>query len=658
MSLRKIVSFFVFGFCSGIYVNAQSDTIKIHDLPAVEVNETQRLPISNLATSPQQILSKEHFEKTGAFQITDAIKFFSGVQVKDYGGTGGLKTVSLRNMGANYTTVVYDGIPMTNYMTGQIDLGRFSLENVEMLRLNIGESDDIFQPAGTLALGGSLNIFTQPLGTRPVKKREFNVGLKTGSYGLINPVFAFRSSFNERFSTNASVEYISSKGNYSYKQTYGFRNDSIASKRRINSDVETLKLEANLNGHFKNGGRLLLKVFYFDSERGIPGPSIFYNPENAGERIQDKNFFSQANYTQPLNKKWRFQSNAKFDFSSMDYQNKKWNSQGNYDQNEYYLNAAFLYKPTDRLSFSFSNDGIYGKFDHDTIHVSRVTWLSALSGKYQTSRLIVTGSLLNHYVSDSNNNSDKKSTGNHFSPYIGLSVRPFEERSLRIRAFYKNSYRLPTFGDLYYSSVARNLKPENANQYNVGIVVNRSQGIIFPYFSFSIYAYYNKVENKIVIGPGPNHFNSSVRNHGEVNIKGFDVGLEFHVNVSQDIIAEISGNYSYQNVLDKKDQKELILPYTPKHSASGHLSFKTKWLNVNYNFICSGERYYIQTEETEYRMKPYSDHGISLIKQMDWKQFNVHLSAECLNIYNQQYEIVRSYPMPGRSFRLGVKFTF
>ena len=58
---------------------------------------------------------------------------FAGANVKDYGGIGGLKTVSVRNIGAAHTAVSYDGVVVSNSQAGQIDIGRFSLDNVSTL---------------------------------------------------------------------------------------------------------------------------------------------------------------------------------------------------------------------------------------------------------------------------------------------------------------------------------------------------------------------------------------------------------------------------------------------------------------------------------------------------------------------------------------------
>ena len=60
-----------------------------------------------LASSPVQTLSHADMERLGIHDMGDALKRFAGVQVKDYGGVGGMKTVNIRGLGAGHTGVVY-----------------------------------------------------------------------------------------------------------------------------------------------------------------------------------------------------------------------------------------------------------------------------------------------------------------------------------------------------------------------------------------------------------------------------------------------------------------------------------------------------------------------------------------------------------------------
>jgi outer membrane cobalamin receptor len=664
--------FFLFGLIASgksVVLDAQTplDTTKLHRLEEVEVKTSR--PSSFKSTSPLQTLQAKELNKINAMQVSDAAKFFSGAQVKDYGGVGGLKTISLRSLGANYSGISYDGIIVSDRQTGQIDLSRFSLDNVQNLTLSIGESDPIFQTALHRASAGTLTIITSAFQPDETPKRTIKLSLKSGSFGLFNTSLSATQVVNKTFSLNVYGEYLQSEGNYPYMQSYGYEPDP-KTNRRTNSDVRFCKLEANLTGKFKNGGKLLLKTNYYDSDRGLPGAVLYYNPYS-GERSKDKATFSQLNYTQKLNDLFDFQTNAKFSFSLGDYTDVDNKYPGGklearYLQREYYLNATLRYTTSEKWSFSWANDGIYGNFSNSFENCpfpSRTTWLSALSAQFELPRFKLTGSLLNHFTEDRTQIETRKKSRSHLSPYVGFSVKPLENLPVRLRGYFKNTYRLPTFGDMYLSSVPNDdLQPENANQYNAGIVYTTAFNDCFSLLSFSADAYHNRIENKIVAISRGSIYIWSVDNYGKVDINGIDFNLKTQFHWNAGFACLLSATYTYQNVLDKTNKKSQMynqqLPYTPHHSASGFIQVETPWLDCNYTLLYCGKRYYERINRPEFQMKRYADQGISLVKNIRWRSYLLTLTAECLNLFNAPYEVVHSYPMPGRSFRFGLKFKY
>ncbi len=78
----------------------------------------------------------KHFKEINAENIAEAAKYFSGVLIKDYGGVGGFKTISVRSLGGLNTGLVYDGITIADAQTGQVDLSKFSTTFVQSLELD------------------------------------------------------------------------------------------------------------------------------------------------------------------------------------------------------------------------------------------------------------------------------------------------------------------------------------------------------------------------------------------------------------------------------------------------------------------------------------------------------------------------------------------
>lgn len=62
------------------------------------------------ASSPVQRLTNEELRRSGSVYLSEVVRTLSGVSIKDYGGIGGLKTVSIRNFGSAHTMITYDGV--------------------------------------------------------------------------------------------------------------------------------------------------------------------------------------------------------------------------------------------------------------------------------------------------------------------------------------------------------------------------------------------------------------------------------------------------------------------------------------------------------------------------------------------------------------------
>ena len=126
-SLLFIVSFVV---CAAVQAadDAVLDSIvRQFSIDEVEVTARRR----EEPVIPVQKLDGARLEGLSAQSVADAARYFSGVQLKDYGGVGGMKTIDVRSMGTHHVGVFYDGIEIGNAQNGTVDLGKFSMDNIE-----------------------------------------------------------------------------------------------------------------------------------------------------------------------------------------------------------------------------------------------------------------------------------------------------------------------------------------------------------------------------------------------------------------------------------------------------------------------------------------------------------------------------------------------
>lgn len=651
------------------------DTTHTYTIPEVTVSDIYQTREVRSA-APLQILTKDALKNLQALQVSDAVKHFAGVTVKDYGGIGGLKTVSIRSLGAQHTAVGYDGITLTDCQTGQIDIGRFSLDNVDQLSLSNGQSDNIFQPARYFASAGILNIQTLTPRFEEGKRTNISASFKTGSWGLVNPSLLLEQRLSRKWTASANAEWMSSDGQYPYTLHYGnTESDQTSREKRKNTDVQTLRAEAGLYGNFSDKEQWRLKAYYFQSSRGLPNATTFYY-DYSTQHLWDKNTFIQSQYKKEFNRQWVFQTSAKWNWSYQRYldpdtKNSIGKTENSYYQQEYYLSASVLYRILNNLSFSLSTDGSINTMNANLqafVSPTRYSWLTAFAGKYMNDWLTLSASALATVI-----NEDAKqggSAGNHrkLTPYISASLKPLRNEEFRIRFFYKDIFRLPSFNDLYYEEVGNaNLKPENAQQYNIGMTYSKNICPFLPYISATIDAYYNKITDKIIAYPTKNLAVWSMRNLGSVEIKGIDATGSLSLQPWEKIRINLSGNYTYQRALDVTSSDvntsegrtyEHQIAYTPRVSASGQAGIETPWINLSYSFLFSGKRYMQGENIAENRLDSYSDHSISASRSFNIMKTKTSVGIEVLNIADKNYEIIKSFPMPGRSVRASISIKY
>ncbi|MDR3061566.1 MAG: TonB-dependent receptor plug domain-containing protein, partial [Dysgonamonadaceae bacterium] len=243
-------------------LNAQvfNDTLNGGSLNEVHVSATIR-PSATRSSVPLQVMDSKDIGRVGIQSLSDAVRHFSGVTVKDYGGLGGIKTVSIRSMGASHTAVSYDGVTVSDAQSGQVDIGRFSLDNLNRITLSIGQDDDIFRPARIMASAGSLNLKTD----RPdFKDKNFfgKIQIKNGSFGFVNPLLQYSRKINELFSASVFGSWQKTDGDYPFTFKNGTK---TVEEKRKNSDLKSLNGEFNLYGNFRKNGKMNLKAYYYNS---------------------------------------------------------------------------------------------------------------------------------------------------------------------------------------------------------------------------------------------------------------------------------------------------------------------------------------------------------------------------------------------------------
>jgi outer membrane cobalamin receptor len=650
----------------------EPDSLHNKTLKEVTVNG-KNIQIARAAL-PEQLKTEEEISTLNATNVADVAKHFSGVTVKDYGGIGGLKTISVRGLGAAHTGICYDGVLMSDMQTGQVDLSQFSIENISGVFLFNGQPNDILQPARMFSSASVLSFSTQMPDYDAKHTLSGHIALKAGSFGMYNPSFLFAKNLSEKIGISISANGEKANGKYNFLSNINPQGHNYIEKTRENSDVTSLRTEQNLIYRIRKNEFISLKNNQYYSERGLPGADIFYSTSATTDRLRDKNFFSQIQYENKVSGYLQYLFSAKY--SSLNSKFTEINPNystlpnemriDNFAQHEYYLTSAVQYRPNTNFAFSssldwsrndlFSNSNISFVADASPV---RNTGLANFAGKYINERLTIGANMLYTLCYETSQTGTPSPNKYKWTPTVSISYKLFNQKEIRIRAFYKNIFRLPTFTDLYYHDFGyKDLRPEYTKQFNVGFTYIEPKPLFFNELECSIDGYYNRITDKITVVYGMPF--STVRNIGLVDIKGCDLNLKLGKALNKRINIQLNLNYSLQFTEDKDKNSVTFgssLPYTPNNSGSASLSIRYMKLELGYNLLYAGTRNTgsINTSTLKPKlMTPYGDHNI----YCKYSLGKFSINGEILNVSNTNYSIVDYYPMPGRNYRLSVNYKF
>jgi hypothetical protein len=647
-------------FYSPFTVSAQTDTSK----KIKEVTITGSVIPQIQSISPAQQISANDFGRYSAFNVADAIRNFAGVILKDYGGIGGLKTVSVRSLGSNNTAVLYNGVQLNDAQNGQIDLSKFNLNNIQEIVLYNAQPTDILQTARAFASASVLAIKTvQP---KPDQPYSILAGVKGGSFGLFNPYLQWQQRLSQYWSfvINGSVQ--EANGRYKYKQN-GDGSDTSAIRK--NGDVHAQQADAGLYWTKSDSNKFNLLFNFYNSNRGLPGAVVFYAaPIN--QRLYNRDYFIQSGYQHLASNGLELLLHAKFSKSLVRYTDTSvYNTSGmideHYRQNDYYISAALAYHilPVWKIAYSFDTDLSDLKSDvYKYAFPTRLSLFNVIASDLNIGRWRLQANLLNTYIHDEVKEGPAASSRSAFTPAVIASFNPFENHNLLLRAYYKSTFRNPTFAEqYYYAIVPRTIKPEYSDQFDVGASYTKSLNGFFDYIAIGADAYYNHVKDKISYVPTRSPETPSVINLGSVDIKGLDFNLKSGFKPFYNWKALLSINYTYQQALDVTNNTDLYyleqIPYTPKHTLAANLGFMHNQFGVYYNQIYSSSRYQNSNNVPEYYIPPYTVSDASFVYNFLISNKAVHSSVEVNNLFNKNYSVISGYPMPGRSVRLTFQIT-
>jgi len=616
------------------------------ELPSVVVEGL--LPMSDIAPSAGTT-SIDHaaIEATAAPDLSTLLSSVAGVIITPTGAQGAQTTISLRGSTSNQVLVLVDGVRVTDPATGQTDLSRIDipLDQIERIEVQRGALSAQY---GADAVGGVIHIHTKKKTATPsadtpsvdisVVNRAFlpsSVTVGSGFSATTVPFVASALVDGQTLNISARMNNLAAwakaeraANGYPYYDSNGIR------RSRANADLLSasggLQASTSLSiGELYASARINYRSMGVPGTLSAPTPSAHQNDWNGSLSVR---FSTDSLFAGAL----AMDLSPYAQFGGIQYRES--DSSGT-DQHYSYragADAFFSWLPPWNGELKGGASFRYDRLDSSLVKTSsgsspqRFSEGLFLEPRMRFGKWALVPALRYDATSD-------------FPSGISASLGVLYDvaKDTVFRSSVSSAYRAPSFEDLYWPASGGvmgnpNLKPESA--YSADASVARSDG----QRSWSIGAFARYVQDVILWQPDSSG-TWKPSNYGNALYPGIE--LEGSAPVGD---WQLCGNYTFlysfvlSGNLTLADDKRV--PYVPVHAASLSASRSVKNFKSAFMFTYKSLRYTTTSNVASLPSNLIAD------VRLQWK-LGPRTDLELLfqNCFDEQYEVVLGYPMPGFS---------
>ena len=630
-------------FAGYLSADEKRDTT-VYTSPQLSVMADKVIPEKDLLFSSYSRITKSDINLINPRLITDVLSGETGLFIKDYGGMGGLKTISIRGTNSQQTLVMIEGMKLSSAQNNIFDLSILPASVVENIDIVRGGASGIF---GANSIGGAVNLNIDCDPHQTLKAR-----VSYGSFGE----FGLNISEAVHFTNTALVvdyDHLYSKGDYSFTSNqYG--EDKLFN--RTNGDIRTDNV---ILRYFNESGDWNFKAIsmYGETERGLPGAVIQGYITDSKARLTDNNFnlLLKANCEIGDNKLLSFglltalTTQQYYDPTSVFAL--KGDTSLNYKNNsiQFILNYS---EQLQNMHWGINFEAGYADLKGDMLQpevgrfVKRDNFAVSLRTGYDA---LTTNEFYLKTLAVIRADFYSGLTPN-YSPMMNILIGS-ERIPVQLKAQVSGNFRIPSFNEMYYLNYGTsNLRPEKSISYNLSLEyfpINKTK------FVFSAYTINTK---DMIVSMPISPILMSARNMAKVLNRGF----EFSANTQIiDELFSLNINYVLQFTSDNDLTSASFgkqLPYVPKEMLNMNaliskydFTFRINESYTGFTFALPGESYYSLIHS-------YWLTNVSLSRKISLNGMVFNLRIEAINLFNKQYNVILNYPMAGRQLRATLNF--
>jgi vitamin B12 transporter len=638
---------------SSHYVQAQ-DTTSAKQLDEVIVTATKFEQKQNTTGKVVAVINQQTLQRNAGKTLTEIINYQTGVFIN--GANNNLGTnqdIYFRGAGSGNTLILIDGVPVgdPSQINNGFDLNNIAVSQIERIEILKGAQSTLW---GTDAVAGVINIITKHGGKNKISPTGM---LSYGSYNTLRGNAGINGSI-KKFDYNVGYHFTNSKG---LSSAY----DSLGNKNFDADKFTQSNIQANLGYQLNTKLNIRYTANYAKYKASIDA-GAFTNDNDT--RLENDNFLNSfginykakkvaLHFTQSIinaNRKIIDDSTDIGAFSTSPFAFYNIWARGNYKGvstvTELYGNfniskclslvagMQYLGQNTTQSYESISN---YGPF--------KATPLGKDSAKVNNFSFYASAMLIDIKGFNAeagfrfNNNSIYGSNATYtFNPSYNI------DENTRVFVNISSAYKIPSLYQLYSEYGNKKLKPENSNNYELGVQAFSSN----KQNSFRITGFKRDIKDLIIFYADPTTFAGNYINRDEQH----DYGFELESSIALGKKGTWSNNFTYVDGEGKDDNVKIKNLYRrPNFTLNSVLTLQpTNGLTIMPSFRFVGTRLKGQYDVGPAQMPQYYTIDCYL-----GYEFAKHLRAfvDIRNITNQQYFDVVGYNSRRFNMMAGLSFS-
>ncbi len=655
--MKKFIRIAFFFLCSCSSAIAQKQEQQVEEV-TVSFKKLQAYRIDSMHT----YLTREDIDVLQPDDLGELLKKIPGANVKSFGGLGGLKTVSIRGLGSQHTNFVMDGFSQTNTQTGQVNLAQIQLDNVESVIVQRGGASELMIPVSSQLYSNAIVIQSYQ-SVKPSVPLVQRLSSKFGSFGLSDQHILIKTG-SAKFFGSIFMKYRHADGAYPYfLKNY----TTVIEGTRKNNDYTDLNAGGNLHYSINANHHINFYFQHMEADQGLPGAVVLYN-DFSTQRLATTNTQLKLDYIGKLKKlDYRLYINRSKDslyYLDPSYLNSAGELKSTFNTSTQHFGITFSHPVGKKLMLNMGTEEQYSDlYSHESLTSKPKRWqnYSFVKASYTLNSWQFIGQLGSQYVKESNHNGESAKAVFRINPYLEAR-RDFGEK-YNVYAYYRNSFRMPNFSELYYNSMGnKNLKPEDAHQLAIGNSLTLIDNTKF-YFGIQAGGYFHFVDNMILAIPTKNLFVWSIQNIGRNQILGADGILSVSWKMTKNWVTNLNANYAYQKSLDVSDRKSPSyknqIAYVPEHVTNIDWSLSFKGVGCRVSSFTTSYRYSLNENIPANIINGFATLDIALFSKFKLDKFNkIRIQATIKNITDQHYAFVKNFVMPGRNYLISFNYAF